>query len=327
MIRLLLLLLLLSCRQKENNTGSIERFNLALDTIVDYAARVEVLAEGFDWSEGPLWIEKEGMLLFSDVPQNTVYKWKAAKGKEIYLAPSGYTGSANRGGELGSNGLALNKKGQLVLCQHGDRQVGFMQAPLSSPKPEFVALAKAYNGKKFNSPNDLVFDSKGTLYFTDPPYGLEKNMDDTSKELPFQGVYRMQESGAVLLLIDSLTRPNGIALTPDEKHLLIANSDPQKPYWYIYDLKTNGTLANGRVFYDASEAAKREKGLPDGLKTDKNGTVFASGPGGIWIFNSSGTLLGKIKFPELVSNCALSADETVLFITADDYVLRVKMRK
>jgi gluconolactonase len=184
MIRLLLLLLLLSCRQKENNTGSIERFNLALDTIVDYAARVEVLAEGFDWSEGPLWIEKEGMLLFSDVPQNTVYKWKAAKGKEIYLAPSGYTGSANRGGELGSNGLALNKKGQLVLCQHGDRQVGFMQAPLSSPKPEFVALAKAYNGKKFNSPNDLVFDS----IRTGKKYGRHQQRAPVPGCLPYAGI-------------------------------------------------------------------------------------------------------------------------------------------
>jgi gluconolactonase len=261
------------------------------------------------------------------VPQNRIYKWTEANGKEIYLTPSGYTGAAKRGGETGSNGLALHPKGQLVLCQHGDRQVGIMLAPVEAPKPIFDTLAKKYNGKKFNSPNDLVFDSKGTLYFTDPPYGLEKNMDDSSKELPFQGVYSVRDSGLVTLLVDSLTRPNGIALTPDEKHLLIANSDPQKPRWYIYDLKSEGRVENGRIFYDATEALKRDKGLPDGLKIDRNGNVFASGPGGIWIFNRNGTLLGKIKFPEFVSNCALSADEKVLYITADAYLLRVRMRK
>jgi gluconolactonase len=327
-IQLLPILLLLACGQKkETPMGSVEKFDASLDALLDANAQIEILAEGFDWSEGPLWIEKESMLLFSDVPQNTVYKWTAAKGKERYLTPSGYTGAAKRGGEMGSNGLALNPKGQLVLCQHGDRQVGIMQAPVGAPKSEYAAVANQYNGKKFNSPNDLVFDSKGNLYFTDPPYGLEKNMDDSSKELPFQGVYHVRDSGTVTLLVDSITRPNGIALTPDEKHLLIANSDPQKPWWYIYDLKYDCTLENGRILHDASEALKVDKGLPDGMKIDRKGNVFASGPGGIWIFNPEGTLLGKIKFPELVSNCALSADEKILYVTADMYLLRVRLRK
>lgn len=307
--------------------GSIERLNKAIDSIIDQDTGVEVIAEGFEWSEGPLWVEKEQMLLFSDVPTNIVYKWTEKKGKEVYLTPSGYTGTLKRGGEMGSNGLTLSPEGKLVLCQHGNRQVAIMNTPLNKPAPLFLPLAQYYNGKKFNSPNDLLFDAKGALYFTDPPYGLEGNMEDESKEIPFQGVYRVERSGAVSLLVDSITRPNGLALTPDQKQLLIANSDPEKPVWYRYDLREDGSLANGKLFYDARAASKEDEGLPDGLKIDRQGHVFASGPGGIWIFNPEGMLLGKIRFQEKVSNCAFSADEKVLFITADNYVLRVRLRK
>ena len=321
------IVILFSCQQKkERQMGTIERFDTALDSIINKKAQVEIIAEGFDWSEGPIWVEKEQMLLFSDVPQNIVYKWTEAKGKEIYLTPSGYTGNLKRGGEMGSNGLTLNKSGQLVLCQHGNRQIAVMNAPIENPKPVFVPIASQYNSKRFNSPNDLVFDSKGNLYFTDPPYGLEKNMDDPGKELPFQGVYRVDASGKVALLTDTITRPNGIALTPDEKHLLVSNSDSTKPGWYIYDLDAAGSLTNGKIFYDAMAELKKEQGNPDGLKIDKSGNIFATGPGGVWIFNAGGKVLGKIRFPEKVSNCAFSPDEKTLFITADNYVLRVKLR-
>lgn len=320
-------LIFFSCSTKQDgHTGSIERVDTALNSIIDKNARIEIIARGFEWAEGPLWIEQEKMLLFSDIPANTIYKWTEENGKQKYLSPSGYTGAEKRGGETGSNGLLLSKAGRLVLCQHGNRQLAWMNANLDDPQPNFETIADNYRGKKFNSPNDAVFNKKGELFFTDPPYGLEKNMDDTSKQIPFQGVYKVTASGHVVLLIDSITRPNGIAIAADEKKLFIANSDPQKPYWYVFDVGASDSLTNGRIFYDATAASKLAAGMPDGMKTDKQGNIFATGPGGVWIFNKEAKLLGKIKFPELVSNCALTADEKTLYVTADSYVLRIKMR-
>ena len=200
-----------------------------------------------------------------------------------------------------------------------------MEAPINDPKPNFKPLAANYQGKKFNSPNDAALRSNGDIFFTDPPYGLEKNMDDPLKEIPFQGVYKVTPSGQVTLLLDSITRPNGIAVTRDEQSLIIANSDPKKKIWYAYDFGPNDSLINPRIFYDATNDPS-PVGSPDGLKIDRSGNVFATGPGGIWIFNSEGLALGRIKFSEPTSNVALSADERTLFITADMYVLRVKMR-
>ena len=320
-------IVLFSCNKGDKKMGSIERIDPSLNSIMDSTASIEIIAEGFNWSEGPLWIEDQKMLLFSDVPENTIYKWTEEKGKEIYLTPSGYTGTAHRGGEMGSNGLLLNKEGKLVICQHGNRQMAWMDADLKDPKPFFKTIAGNYQSKKFNSPNDAVYNSSGDLFFTDPPYGLEKNMEDSLKEIPFQGVYKVKSTGEVILLTDSLTRPNGIALTPDEKTLIVANSDGEKPFWYAFDIGANDSLTNARIFYDATAASKLEKGGPDGMKIDKKGNVFATGPGGIWIFNKDGKVLGKIKFPETTSNCALSGDEKTLYVTADMYVLRIRMRK
>lgn len=325
-ILLFSLLCLFFCCTPKEQAGNIERLDPALDSIIDVKASIDTLAEGFTWSEGPLWIERSKMLLFSDVPANTVYKQTEAKGKEVFLDSSGYTGSVARGGETGSNGLLLDKEGRLVLCQHGNRQVAIMEASLDAPKAVYKSIANNYQSKKFNSPNDAVFRSNGDLFFTDPPYGLEKNMDDPLKELPFQGVYKVNASGEVVLLTDSITRPNGIAFTPGEKTLIVANSDSTRPVWYAFDFGTGDSLVNGRVFYDASAASKLEKGLPDGLKIDSKGNVFATGPGGVWIFNKNGKLLGKIKISQLVSNCALSPDEKTLYLTADMSVLRIKMR-
>jgi gluconolactonase len=306
--------------------GYVEKLDPALDAIINTNAKVEIIADSLDWSEGPLWIEQQKMLLFSDVPQNIIYKWTEKKGRQIYLSPSGYTGKVPRGGEKGSNGLALSRDGQLIICQDGDRRVSVMNAPINKPSAVFRVLTGNYQGKKFNSPNDLVYNSNGDLFFTDPPYGLEKNMDDPLKELRFQGVYKIKKSGALVLLLDSITRPNGIAITPDQKSLIIANSDPEKPYWYAYDFGKGDALVHPRIFYDATAASKKEAGMPDGLKIDSKGNVYATGPGGLWIFNSKGKLLGKIKFNGLVSNCSLTADEKTIYLTADDYVLRVKMR-
>jgi gluconolactonase len=265
------------------------------------------------------------MLLFSDVPRDTIFKWTETGGKEIYLTPSGYTGTIPRGGEMGSNGLTLDKKGHLVLCQHGNRQIAKMDAPLDKPIPKYISLADNYKGKKLNSPNDLTINSEGEIFFTDPPYGLEKQMDDPKKEISFQGVYKMNANGQVVLLVDSLTRPNGIAFLPGEKQLLISNSDPDKPNWYIFDV-VGDSLKNGRIFFSAAGYDKSQKGLPDGFKVDRNGNVFASGPGGVYFFNNKGKLLGKLKLENAASNIALSPDEKTIYITNDMYVLRFKMR-
>ncbi len=311
----------------QTKTGHIEKTDAALDALIDKDAKVEIIAEGFDWCEGPVWVEQQKMLLFSDVPQNIIYKWTAAKGKEVFLTPSGYTGTIPRGGEKGSNGLILSKDGKLVICMDGDRRVALLNADLKNPTPVFTTITDNYKGKKFNSPNDMAYNSNGDLLFTDPPYGLEKNMDDPLKEIPYQGVYKIKKSGGLVLLLDTITRPNGIGITPDQKTLIIANSDPAKPYWYAYDFGAGDKLINPRIFYDATEAAKKEPGMPDGLKIDKKGNVFATGPGGVWIFNRTGKLLGKIKFDGLVSNCAFSADEKTLYMTADMYVLKIRLRK
>ena len=307
-------------------TGSIEKFDASLDNIISPGTKAEIIAEGFEWSEGPLWIEKHKMLIFSDVPMNTVFKWTEDKGKEIYLKPSGYTGATpSECKEPGSNGLLLDADGNLVLCQHGNRQMARMDAPLDKPESKFVTLADKFNGKKFSSPNDAVYNSSGELFFTDPPYGL-KTQDDTDplKEQPHNGVYKVKKNGEVILLVDSITRPNGIAFFPGEKRLLVASSDPAKPNWYVFDVKGD-TLTNGKIFYSAVNESKGIRGLPDGLKIDKNGNVFATGPGGVYIFNSEGKVLGKIKLDEASSNCALTPDEKTLYITNDMYVLRINI--
>lgn len=304
--------------------GSLEKTDAALDAIISPGAQAEVIAEGFDWSEGPLWLEKTKTLIWSDVPTNTIYKWTAEKGKEVYLTPSGYTDTAKRGGEMGSNGLTLDNEGNLILCQHGNRQIAKMNSSVDDPKPVFTTLAGNYKGKRFSSPNDAIVSSTGEIYFTDPPYGLAKPED---KEQPYNGVYKIKKSGEVVLLVDSISRPNGIALFPGEKRLLVASSDDNKPIWYVYELSDGGVgVKNGRIFYSAVGSDKSLKGLPDGLKIDKNGNVFATGPGGIWIFNSEGKVLGKIKLNDPTSNCALSPDEKTLYITNDMNVLKLKMR-
>lgn len=317
-----------TAESSSTSIATIERLDPALDEVVAENADIQVIAEGHTWTEGPLWVPMHNMLLFSDIPPNKVYKWTQAGGVEEYLFPSGYTGTEPSGrAEPGSNGLVLRNDGRLVLCQHGDRCIAVMDAPLDNPAPKFIPLVSSYEGKKLNSPNDAIFDRAGNLWFTDPPYGLPQNVDDSTKELPFQGVFRATPQGEVRLLTDTITRPNGIALTPDEQMLVVANSDPQKAVWYAYDVTPEGTITRGRVLYDATEDAKTARGLPDGLKFDKKGNLFASGPGGVWIFNPDGKLIGKIRVTDPASNCALTPDDKVLFITNDDRVLRVRLRE
>lgn len=307
--------------------GTIERYDSKLDEIISPDAKIEIISEGYKWSEGCLWIEKHNMLLFSDVPANTIYKWTEKEGTKVYLKPSGYTGATpSKSRESGSNGLTIDNKGSLVLCQHGNRQVARMNTPLDKPNPQFTTLINRYDGKKLNSPNDCVYSSKGELFLTDPPYGLTTQDDsDPLKEIKFNGVYKVKKDGSVILLTDSLSRPNGIALFPGEKRIIVANSDPKKPNWYVWDIKED-QLTNGKLFYSTIGHNKTWQGLPDGLKVDKNGNVFATGPGGLYIFNKEGKKLGMIRLDNPTSNCTLSQDQKTLYITNNSYVLRVKMR-
>ena len=332
LISLIILQLLWGCGGKKESQGkspatigTIERLEPGIDQVLPEDAEIEILADGFEWIEGPLWIP-EGYLIFSEIPLNKVYKWSEEKGVSEYLEPSGYTGATKRGGELGSNGLLLNKNGQLILCQHGDRRIARMNSTLDQPKSDFVSLVDVYEGMKLNSPNDAVFHSDGSIFFTDPPYGLEQGMEDYSKEISFQGVYRFSPEEGVKLVTDSLSRPNGIALSPDESRLYVANSDPKRAIWAAYDLDVDGNIVGGELFFDATSRVGESKGLPDGLKVHSSGHLFATGPGGVLVFNSSGQHLGTINTGVATSNCAFDTQESYLYITADMYLLRVKLK-
>jgi len=301
--------------------GKLERLDPQFDTLIAPDAKIEKLAEGYDWSEGPVWVRDGAYLLFSDVPTNTVFKWKEGEGAKAFLKPSGYTGSTPRGGEPGSNGLTVDSNGRLVLCQHGDRRVSRLEKDR-----QFRVIAEFYQLRRFNSPNDLVFKSNGDLYFTDPPYGLEKLNADPKKELTFNGVYRVKPDGEITLLTQSLTFPNGIAFSPDEKILYVAISDPKRPVIVAYDVKADGTIDNERVFFDAQALMPGRKGLPDGLKVDQRGNLFATGPGGVLVISPAGRHLGTINTGEATANCGWGDDGSVLYITADMFLCRIQTK-
>ncbi|HEY2785476.1 MAG TPA: SMP-30/gluconolactonase/LRE family protein [Fimbriiglobus sp.] len=291
--------------------------------VIDPNAKIERLAGDFIWTEGPVWDKKAKRILFSDIPNNRICSWSESGGVKDFLKPSGYTGTEKfTGKEPGSNGLTFDKSGTLTLCQHGDRRI----AKLVDGK--FVTLADKYEGKRLNSPNDLVFDANGNLYFTDPPYGLPGIEKDPKKELDFQGVYRLTPDGKLTLLTKELSRPNGLALTPDRKFLIVGNSDPDKAFWMEYPLNADGTLGKGRVFADVTADVKvaPNKGVPDGMKIDARGNVFASAVNGIYIFSSTGKLLGKIHTSVPTSNLNFGDDGSTLYITANTELLRVKTK-
>lgn len=301
--------------------GKIVREDPRLDELLPADARIEVLATGFEWSEGPVWDRKGGFLLFSDIPRNSIYKWSRERGIELYLKPSGYTGAGDYGREPGSNGLLIDGQGRLILMEHGDRRVARMD-----PGGGKATLADRYQGKRLNSPNDGTLKSNGDLYFTDPPYGLPKQWNDPRRELDFCGVYRWS-NGALTLLTSELSRPNGIGFSPDEKTLYVANSDPQRAIWMAYPVRDDGTLGAGQVFADVTAMVSRElPGLPDGLKVDARGNLWATGPGGVHIYAPDGKRLGRIDTGEATSNVAWGDDGSTLYITADMYLCRVRTK-
>lgn len=300
--------------------GVIDRLDPRFDRLIPRDAKLEKLADGFDWSEGPVWVRAGGYLLFSDIPRNSVMKWKAGEGISLFMKPSGYTGVEPYGTEPGCNGILLDGEGRLVFCEHGDRRVSRLEH-----RGGKKTLVDSYEGKRLNSPNDGVFKSNGDLYFTDPPYGLPNRYDDPRRELDFCGVYRLSKAGELTLLTKEMTRPNGIAFSPDEKTLYVAQSDPEAAIWKAFDVKPDGTLAEGRQLFDATAWVKAGKpGLPDGMKVDAAGNLFATGPGGVHVFAPDGTHLGSIDTGERTANCAWGEDGTVLYITADMYLCRIQ---
>lgn len=313
--------------------GSLESHDPRFDKIVDPAAKIEVIGEDFSWIEGPLWLPEHECLLFSNIPANRIWKWTPEKGAVPYLEKSGYTGKLPRPGaggrrdEPGSNGLILAPDGSLVLCQHGLRQVARMKAPLDAPKAVYEPLTQRnHEGKRYNSPNDGCFHSDGSLYFTDPPYGLPGGMNDPSRETPYCGVYRVSKDGKVSLIDDSMERPNGIGLSPDQRTLYVANSHGPRALWMAYELDEQGLPINKKVFHDATKLVGTRKGMPDGLEVAETGHVFATGPGGVWVLSPEGDHLGTIATREFASNVAFSPDQKTLYITADMLLLRVRLR-
>lgn len=295
-----------------------------LRALIKPGTPLQVISSGYDWTEGPVWVREEqgpGYLLFSDIPRNSVYKWVEGKGASLYLKPSGYTGVADYGGEPGCNGLLLDAKGQLVSCEHGDRRISVL-----TPGGGKRTLVDNYQGKRLNSPNDAVFKSNGDLYFTDPPYGLPQGANDPRRELDFCGVYRLSKEGQLTLLTQEMTRPNGIGFSPDEKTLYVAQSDPEAAIWMAFPVKEDGTIGAGKLLHDATDAVKKGlPGLPDGLAVDQQGNLFATGPGGVYVFNAAGKLLGRISTGERTSNCKFGGkDGSWLYITADTYVCRIQ---
>jgi gluconolactonase len=324
-------------KKKYETFGKIVRLDPRLDKILPKDALLEKLAGGFVWTEGTVWVKDGGYLLFSDIPNNVINKWKEGEGITKFIFPAGYRGKdrtiGKAGDEPGTNGLRVDPDGYLVACQHGDRRVARLDTKLdASTKPmigldnvKWTTVADKYMGKRLNSPNDLVFAKNGDMYFTDPPYGLEKSIKDPARELDFQGVYRVKKGGKLELLTKQMSRPNGIALSPDEKTLYVANSDPENPVWMAYSLGKKGKLGKGKVFYDASKRTGKENpGLPDGMKVDVEGNLWATGPGGLLIFAPDATLLGVIETGTNTANCAFGDDGGTLYIAVNHDIARIR---
>ncbi len=308
----------LTLMAQEAGVGTVRRVDPALDKLVPPGAKIEKLAGGFRFTEGPVWIKDGGYLLFSDIPANAILKW-TPDGKVTPFRKPVFPGKFPDGQFIGSNGLTLDAQGRLISCEHGNRRVA-----RTEKDGTITVLADRFEGKRLNSPNDAVYRKNGDLYFTDPPYGFVKLDDDPAKELKFNGVFRLTKDGKLDLLVQDLTKPNGLGFSPDEKRLYISNSDPNRKVWMVYDVKADGTLAGGRVFYDVTR--EQADGLPDGLKLDTRGNLYGTGPGGVWIFSPQGKHLGTIQPPEVPANCHWGdADGKTLYMTARTGLYRIRL--
>ena len=310
------------CVAAQKTLGEIERLDPEINSLIAADAVIEILADGFSWAEGPVWVPELNSVMFTDVPENKMFRWNESNGLSLYLDPSGYTGIAPNDKKSGANGLILDPEGNLLIAQHGDRRIAMIEKPLAKPG-SFKTIVAEYEGKRFSSPNDLILAKNGDLYFTDPPYGL-KGDGDPLKEIAENGVYRLDAKGKITRVYNGLNRPNGLAFSPDESVLYVANSDSKRNLWLSFSLE-KGELKNEKIFFDATGI--KEKGLADGLKVHSKGYVFATGPGGVLIFTPGGKHIGTIKTMVSSANCAFNADESALYITSDNYLTRIQLLK
>ena len=321
MILLVGLITNLSAQEKKETIGSVERINPEMDLYVPKGSEIEILARGFGWSEGPVWVDQLNAVLFSDVRNNKAYRWDDKNGLSVFLDPSGFTGIVPANKKAGSNGLTLNSKNELVLAMHGDRRIAKLK---SWNEKTFETIVNRYEGNLFSSPNDLVYAKNGDLYFTDPPYGLKDFNNDGLKELPYNGVYKLSYSGSLSLIIDDLSIPNGIAISNDQKTLYVNVSDREDMKIMAYDVTSSG-VTNGRVFFDGNELAKKDNGSFDGLKIHPSGTIFSTGPGGVLVIKPDGTHLGTIRTEKSSANCAFDSSFQNLYMTSHMYLTRIKL--
>ena len=296
--------------------GTVLRVDPALDALVPADYQIEKLSDGFAFTEGPVWISDGSYLLFSDLRSNRIHKWEASEGLTTFMDPVFEGDPAGR--SVGSNGLNIDSEGRLILLEHGNRRVSRIEADGS-----ITVLVDNYQGRRLNSPNDSAIRSDGWLYFTDPPYGLAGLEDDPARELDFNGIYRLSPDGDLELLERNQTRPNGIVFSPDESTLYVANSDASNKVWMAYEVQEDGTLANGRVFFDVN--SETSEGAADGMKVDVAGNIFATGPGGVWIFDPTGKHLGTIQPDEVPANVAWGDDGRTLYMTARTGLYRIAL--
>mgnify|MGYP001568226966 CR=1 FL=1 len=308
----------------QETLGELEFLDDKMHYFFSSDAKIEVLASGFKWVEGPVWVPELNGIVFTDVPNNKAFLWKENSGVKVFLDPSGMTNHAPHSTDEGANGLALDSEGNLILCQHGDRAVSRLKKE-SFNTPKFEILVDHYQGKWLNSPNDLTFNENGEFFFTDPPYGLQKQDNDPIKELGFNGIYKWSQKDDIKLLDSTLSRPNGIALSKDGKIVYVGNSDNKKSVIYSFDL-INGMLENKRIFFDGTELGKYRNGLFDGLKVHSSGVLFATGPGGVLIIDKNGKHLGTVMPGKSTANCTFDGQENYLYLTSTNVLARIKLK-
>jgi len=319
---ILCLLSIVGCSQDEaaeseiiDHAGTIERLDPRLDALIPLDANIQKLASGFTFTEGPVWDKRSDVLYFSDVRDNTIYSWSEDEGVNVFIQP--VFAEETDHPSVGSNGLTLDREGRLILMEHGYRRVSRLEA-----NGERTTLIDNYRGNRLNSPNDVAWHTNGWLYFTDPPYGMPGLENDPARELNYNGIYRLSPDGEIQLLERNQTRPNGLVFSPDEETLYVANSDAENKVWYAYTV-IHGIIGNPRIFYDVNDQSS--EGAADGMKVDTEGNVFATGPGGVWVFDSEGTHLGTIKPDEVPANVAWGDDGSTLYMTARTGLYRVKL--